>query len=57
MIKKFIKQTKFIKSTNKYSTQLKSIIKEKIPIKQKEAKELKEKHGNVVLHPVTIEMV
>jgi hypothetical protein len=55
MIKKYIKS--YSSHTKYYSKQLKSILKEKIPIKQKEAKELKEKHGSVVLQNCTIEMV
>lgn len=50
---------RFLKVVNKrfYSTELKKILSSKIPLKIEEAKELKTKYGNHVIHNVTVEQV
>jgi hypothetical protein len=60
MLKKIIFKKclfKFAKFQLSGSAKIKHILQEKIPLKQKEAKELKEKYGNVVLTEATIDMV
>lgn len=49
----------FLKLSKKrfYSTELKKVLSSKIPSKIEEAKELKTKYGNHVIHNVTVEQV
>jgi hypothetical protein len=39
-----------------YTTELKQVLSEKIPLKKQEAKELREKYGNVVITQSTVDM-